>query len=66
MHIKTVKIKNDKNVLVQVPGFVINNWGLKTGDSVEVSVSADEKSIIIKPRKGYITVSAGSNIDGQG
>ena len=53
MHIKTVLVKNNKNVLVQIPGFIVNNWKLLNGDSVEVSISDDEKSLIIKPRKGF-------------
>jgi hypothetical protein len=66
MHIKTVKITNPNNVLVQVPGFVIENWNLKFDDGLEVHISEDEKSIIIKPRKGYINVRSRSTADRQG
>ena len=59
MHIKTVKVKNKKNVLIQIPGFVIDNWGLNDNDSVEVHISDDEQTIILKPRKGYTNVYVG-------
>ena len=54
MHIKTVRVTNSKNVLVQIPGFSVKKWGLREGNEIDVSISADEESIIIKPRKQNI------------
>lgn len=56
MHIKTIKVSNPKNVLVQIPGFVAQKWGLKLGDKLDVCIAEDEKSVIIKPK----AVQAGS------
>lgn len=36
MHIKTVKVTNPSNVLVQIPGFVVAQWGVQLGDVLEV------------------------------
>lgn len=60
MHIKTTKVKNPKNVIVQIPGFIAEKWNLQTGDGVEMHVSEEEDSVRIIPRKGYVQVSAGS------
>lgn len=49
MHIKTVKVTNSGNVVVQIPGFIVSKWNLKDGDSLEVHISDDEKTVIIKP-----------------
>lgn len=36
MHIKTVKVTNPSNVIVQIPGFVVAQWKLQLGDNLEV------------------------------
>lgn len=51
MHIKNVNVKNHKNVLVQIPGFVSQNWGLKDGDKVSVEICEDTHNLIIKPKR---------------
>lgn len=51
LHIKTIKVTNPKNVLAQIPGFVAKKWCLKVGDNLDVYISEDEGSIIIKPRR---------------
>ena len=33
-HIKTVKVTNPKNVLVQLPRYIVDKWGLKQGDEL--------------------------------
>lgn len=58
MHIKTIKIKNPKAVLVQIPGFITEKWNLQSDDGVEVHISDDEQTVIIKPRKSFIRVLA--------
>lgn len=66
MHIKTVKVTNQRNVLVQLPGFIVNKWALVKGDSVEVHISDDEQTIVIRPRKGYVNVRPGSDTNAEG
>lgn len=56
MHIKTVKVTNAKNVLVQLPGFVVTKWQLNENDGVAVYISEDEESIILRPRKSYARI----------
>lgn len=34
---KTVKVTNIKNVLCQVPRAVVSDWGLKEGDTLELT-----------------------------
>jgi hypothetical protein len=58
MHIKTIKIRNPKAVLVQIPGFITEKWNLQPDDGVEVHISDDEQTITLKPRKGFIRVLA--------
>lgn len=45
MHIKTVKVTNPKNVLVQIPGFVVAQWGIQLGDTLEVSYAEGQVTI---------------------
>lgn len=52
MNIKNVEVKNPKNVLVQIPGFVIANWCLMKGDSINVSTDEKCTKVILEPRKG--------------
>lgn len=66
MHLKTTKIRNAKNVVVQIPGFMIEKWNLQSGDGVEMHVSEDEESIKIVPRKGFYKVRVGSGPDESG
>ena len=44
---KTVKITNRRNVLVQIPGFVIAAW--PSADELEVYYDEDKQAIIIRP-----------------
>ena len=48
---KVVKITNPKNVLVQLPCAIVNNWGLLEGDGIEVHVPEDGKAVVLKPKK---------------
>ena len=56
MHIKTVKVTNSKNVVVQVPGFVVEKWGLKEGDSIDVLLDDREGAVVLAPKKGYVKI----------
>lgn len=44
---KTVKITNRRNVLVQIPGFVIAAW--PDAEELEVYYDEDKQTITIKP-----------------
>ena len=44
---KTVKITNRRNVLVQIPGFIITTW--QNADELEVYYDEDKQTITIKP-----------------
>ena len=44
---KTVKITNRRNVLVQIPGFVIAAW--PNANELEVYYDEENESVIIKP-----------------
>jgi bifunctional DNA-binding transcriptional regulator/antitoxin component of YhaV-PrlF toxin-antitoxin module len=63
MYIKTVKVTNPKNVIVQIPKFVVENWGLNEKDGVEVHINSEEKYLILKPRKGYSPIRTRINTD---
>lgn len=63
MHVKTTKVTNPKNVLVQIPGFIIEKWALDTNDGVEVHISDDEQTVQIKPRKRYVQIHVGGRPD---
>lgn len=55
MHVKTVKVTNSKNVLVQIPGFIIEKWGIGKGDAIEVIQNVLTGELILRPRKSYIS-----------
>lgn len=44
---KTVNVTNLKNVLCQIPRVVVSDWGLKVGDTLELTYKDGE--ITIKP-----------------
>lgn len=47
-YVKTVNVTNNKNVLVQIPGWVAKRWGLDVGDTLEVCYDAKEEEIRIR------------------
>jgi bifunctional DNA-binding transcriptional regulator/antitoxin component of YhaV-PrlF toxin-antitoxin module len=65
-YIKTVKVTNPKNVIVQLPRYIVDKWGLKQGDSIEVFTNEKEETITIKPRGRYVNIRSGSNINKEG
>ena len=48
IYVKTANVTNPKNVLVQVPGWVVKRWGLNAGDTLEVCYDADEDEVHIR------------------
>jgi len=63
IYIKTVKVTNPKNVLVQLPRHIVDKWGLKQGDGLEVFTNEKEETITIKPRGGYVVIRTGSDVN---
>ena len=49
MHVKTVNVTNPRNVLVQVPSFVIANWGVVLGSHLEVHYDEEKQQLTIVP-----------------
>lgn len=49
MHVKTVRVTNPRNVLVQVPSFVIADWGVALGSHLEVHYDETKQQVTIKP-----------------
>lgn len=49
MHVKTVNVTNPRNVLVQVPSFVIANWGVALGSHLEVHYDEEKQQLTIIP-----------------
>jgi hypothetical protein len=49
MHLKTVKVTNPNNVLVQIPGYVVSQWGAQRGDTLEVTYNEGSVQIKIRP-----------------
>ena len=47
--VKTVRVTNPRNALVQIPSFVIGAWGLKLDDRVEVLYNELNKEVTIRP-----------------
>ena len=52
VHVKTIAVRNPKNVLVQIPGFIVDNWGLAEGDLLEMHIHDDRRIVIIPKREG--------------
>lgn len=49
MRVKTVNVTNPRNVLVQVPSFVIADWGVTLGSHLEVHYDEQKQTITIRP-----------------
>lgn len=49
MQVKTVNVTNPRNVLVQVPSFVIADWGVTLGSHLEVHYDEQKQTITIRP-----------------
>ena len=61
---KTVKITNRRNVLVQIPGFVIAAWS--DAEELEVYYDEDDNTVTIKPnvQRGSLFVKEGNRMAG--
>ncbi len=48
IYVKSANVTNTKNVLVQIPAWVVKRWGLNVGDALEVCYDASEEEVRIK------------------
>lgn len=48
IYVKTANVTNTKNVLVQVPAWIVKRWGLQPGDKLEVCYNATEDEVCIR------------------
>lgn len=71
-HLKTIKIKNPRNTILQVPRAISDLWGLKEGDSIDMNVDDATGNLILIPKRGYLNVTKpdtlqdGSPVDSEG
>jgi hypothetical protein len=49
MHVKTVKVTNPRNVVVQIPSFIIAKWHINENSELEVHYNEQTKTVTIKP-----------------
>lgn len=49
MTLKHVKVTNPRNVLVQIPGFVVSQWNLHTDSKLEVTYNEETGEVTVKP-----------------
>lgn len=47
--LKAINVKA-RNIILQIPAFVVKNWGSEIGDFVDMELMPDG-NIILKPRK---------------
>lgn len=55
MRVKTVRVTNPRNVLVQIPSYIVGEWALQLNDTLEVHY--DGTNVTIKPSlsgRGYL------------
>lgn len=64
-YVKTANVTNTKNVLVQIPAWVVKRWGLQQGDKLEVCYNATEDEICIR-RPIYTDVQGGIGTSQEG
>lgn len=51
MFIKNVTVTNPRNVLVQIPGFIVANWNLQQNEFLDVYYDEELEVIIIGKAK---------------
>ena len=49
MLLKTVKVTNIRNVVVQIPATVVGAWAMQEGASIEFHYDAERKSLELRP-----------------
>ena len=48
IYVKSANVTNTKNVLVQIPAWVVKRWGLNVGDALEVCYDGDKDEVRIR------------------
>lgn len=48
MQIKTVRVTNPRNVVLQIPGFVASEWGIRLDDELEVHYDQTTGEVTIR------------------
>lgn len=60
MLVKTIRVTNPKNVVLQIPGYVASVWGLTTDSQLELHF--DDEQITIRPSlHGRVKTTEGRN-----
>lgn len=49
MLVKTIRVTNPRNTILQIPSFIVAAWELKLDDKVEVHYDDETKEITIRP-----------------
>jgi hypothetical protein len=49
MLLKTIRVNNPKNVLVQIPGCISATWGLTAASTLEMHYDEESSTITIRP-----------------
>lgn len=49
MLVKTTRVTNPRNVLVQIPSFIVANWNLRVSDKLEVHYNESKNEVTIRP-----------------
>lgn len=49
MLIKTIRVTNPKNVVLQIPGYVASVWGLTSDSQLELHFDTNNEQVIIRP-----------------
>lgn len=49
MLVKTVRVTNPRNAILQIPSFIVAAWQLKLDDRLEVHYNEDTGEITIRP-----------------
>lgn len=54
VHVKTIRVTNPKNTVLQLPGIIAEQWGLEKNDAIEMLYCSEKNAVILKPRKGFL------------
>lgn len=49
MLVKTINVTNPRNVLCQIPSFIVADWSLTDSSKLEMDYDKDNKTICIRP-----------------